>query len=286
MSWDSRLQTVSVHLQCTDYHTLYKTIFEGDNFMYGYIYITTNTVNGKKYIGRRKSEVFLGNAYLGSGVHLKKAVKKYGESNFQVEMIDSANTLDELVQLEMFYIKKYNAVQDESFYNHSPGGYEEGWVRGNQNIACTEYARKRNSEYHRGRKRPQSFVQRHIELHTGVPSGMAGKHHSEETKARLRESTRQWNLSRSSEDYQRVSESAKGNKMMHKDGICKRVHPQDFDTYLSNGWVFGGLARNNSPSKTGRKLITRDGHRKYVVPEDVATYQADGWIVGNPQQVK
>lgn len=43
--------------------------------MCGYIYLTTNLVNGKKYIGRRTSKVFLGNAYLGSGNHLKSAIK-------------------------------------------------------------------------------------------------------------------------------------------------------------------------------------------------------------------
>ena len=38
--------------------------------MYGYIYKTTNLVNGKIYIGQKKSDVFLGDKYLGSGKKL------------------------------------------------------------------------------------------------------------------------------------------------------------------------------------------------------------------------
>ena len=45
--------------------------------MYGYIYLTTNHINGKKYIGQKKSNVFLGEKYLGSGKILKQALKKW-----------------------------------------------------------------------------------------------------------------------------------------------------------------------------------------------------------------
>lgn len=38
--------------------------------MYGYIYKTTNLINGKIYIGQKKSEKFLGINYLGSGKRL------------------------------------------------------------------------------------------------------------------------------------------------------------------------------------------------------------------------
>ncbi len=37
--------------------------------MFGYVYETTNLVDGKKYIGRCKSEIFLGEKYLGSGTN-------------------------------------------------------------------------------------------------------------------------------------------------------------------------------------------------------------------------
>ena len=43
------------------------------------IYKTTNKANGKYYIGQHQTED-LEDGYLGSGKHLKAAIKKYGKS--------------------------------------------------------------------------------------------------------------------------------------------------------------------------------------------------------------
>lgn len=55
--------------------------------MYGYIYITTNIINNKKYIGKHKAKVH-SKSYLGSGVILNEAIKKYGRSNFTNKVIE------------------------------------------------------------------------------------------------------------------------------------------------------------------------------------------------------
>lgn len=41
-----------------------------------YIYLTTNLVNGKQYIGQHKGE--LNDSYFGSGTNITKALIKYG----------------------------------------------------------------------------------------------------------------------------------------------------------------------------------------------------------------
>ncbi len=61
--------------------------------MYGYIYLTTNSVNGKIYIGQKKSKKFLGDSYLGSGKRLRSAILSYGREVFYVKMIDTAETV-------------------------------------------------------------------------------------------------------------------------------------------------------------------------------------------------
>lgn len=94
---------------------------------YGYIYKTTNLINGKIYIGQHKATKF--NAkYKGSGVILKDAFKKYGKENFIVEMIDdSASDADELNKLEIYYIQKYNTRDLEIGYNlHCGGNVQSG----------------------------------------------------------------------------------------------------------------------------------------------------------------
>lgn len=45
--------------------------------MYGYIYLTTNLINNKKYIGQHKATKF-SESYKGSGSFITKAFKKYG----------------------------------------------------------------------------------------------------------------------------------------------------------------------------------------------------------------
>lgn len=51
---------------------------------YGYIYKTTNLINGKIYIGQYKSNLF-DSQYKGSGVILRKAFAKYGKENSNVK---------------------------------------------------------------------------------------------------------------------------------------------------------------------------------------------------------
>ena len=70
--------------------------------MYGYIYKTTNLINGKIYVGQKKSIKFLGNKYLGSGKLLKKAVLKYGLDAFTVELLEVCDTKEQLNRQERY----------------------------------------------------------------------------------------------------------------------------------------------------------------------------------------
>ena len=63
--------------------------------MYGYIYLTTNLINGKRYIGRHKKP-FFDPYYKGSGVSLTEAFKKYGINNFTTEIIEECESEEEL----------------------------------------------------------------------------------------------------------------------------------------------------------------------------------------------
>lgn len=94
---------------------------------YGYIYKTTNLINGKIYIGQHKANKF-NPKYKGSGKVLKEAIAKYGKENFGVEMIDdSANNAEELNKLEIYYIQKYDARNIDIGYNlHCGGNVQSG----------------------------------------------------------------------------------------------------------------------------------------------------------------
>lgn len=90
---------------------------------YGFIYLTTNKINGKRYIGKKnydKKELWKN--YLGSGIALKNAIKKYGKENFSKEIIEECKTRDLLNEREKYWIEKYNATNDDLFYNIALGG--------------------------------------------------------------------------------------------------------------------------------------------------------------------
>lgn len=109
--------------------------------MYGYIYITTNKITGKRYIGKRKGE--FSTKYIGSGKYLWNAIKKYGKENFYVEPIQFCESLDMLNKREKYWIKHYNAQQNPNFYNIAPGGdggriYEKHPLLGKQHSIKTK----------------------------------------------------------------------------------------------------------------------------------------------------
>jgi len=88
---------------------------------YGYVYITTNLINGKKYIGMDKWDEF-SDSYLGSGIHLNRAIEKYGKENFKKEILCECETEEELIEKEIYYIDLYDAVKSKEFYNLKKGG--------------------------------------------------------------------------------------------------------------------------------------------------------------------
>jgi hypothetical protein len=70
--------------------------------MYGYIYKTTNLVNGLIYVGQHKATKFEPNRYMGSGNNIKAAIKEFGKENFKCELLDTAETLEELNSKEEY----------------------------------------------------------------------------------------------------------------------------------------------------------------------------------------
>ncbi len=85
----------------------------------GVIYITTNKINNRKYIGVDTQNL---KYYLGSGVAIKLAIKKYGTENFTKEILESSDDKKYLFEREKYWIDFYNANNSKDFYNIAPGG--------------------------------------------------------------------------------------------------------------------------------------------------------------------
>lgn len=84
-----------------------------------FIYKTTSLMNGKYYIGQHKGHE--DDDYLGSGLALRGAIKKYGEKNFKREILAYANDPVELDLLEAKFVGD-KEVNDAKCFNLIPGG--------------------------------------------------------------------------------------------------------------------------------------------------------------------
>jgi len=83
------------------------------------IYKTTNVINKKIYIGQDSND---NPKYLGSGLLLHKAIKKYGKDNFKKEVLEVCSDRKCLNKQEIYWIKFYKATDKEIGYNISEGG--------------------------------------------------------------------------------------------------------------------------------------------------------------------
>lgn len=78
------------------------------------VYLTTNLINGKKYIGADSKN---DPKYLGSGDFIKKAIKKYGRENFKKEILEICSSWEELMRCEEKWCLKFNVKENPQFYN-------------------------------------------------------------------------------------------------------------------------------------------------------------------------
>jgi group I intron endonuclease len=88
--------------------------------MYYTIYKTTNLKNNKFYIGKHQTKN-LNDDYLGSGIKLKEAIKKYGKNSFSKEILFIFFTEEEMNNKEKELINE-DLVKNPNTYNIGIGG--------------------------------------------------------------------------------------------------------------------------------------------------------------------
>lgn len=180
-----------------------------------YIYMTTNKINNHKYIGKHYG--LLRDDYLGSGVAITNAINKYGKENFEKEILYISQDEQENALKEREFIAAYNAVERDDFYNIAPGGegfsvrdmspekYEE-WKR-----KTTKAARERDTSY---MKTPE-YREKMAQAVSGEKNGMYGKHHTEESKRKMSESSKGKNLGEKNGMYGKSKDNAINGKKIN-----------------------------------------------------------------------
>lgn len=169
------------------------------------IYCITNLVNGKIYIGqtiyKNPNKRWTKHKYdtgVGSLCAIHMAMRKHGIDSFNFEVIDeSASDLDELNDLESFYVSFYDTFKSRG-YNMTSGG-ESTEVsdetrnkisKGNTGKIKTLETREKIRQANIGKKLSEETKKKISDAVSGEKNGFYGRKHSDETKEKLSEASR------------------------------------------------------------------------------------------------
>lgn len=130
------------------------------NKVYNFIYLTTNKVNGKKYLGKHSTNK-LNDKYLGCGVYewskstkgnkgFKGAVNKYGIENFKMQILMYFDNSDLAYRAEKLLGYLWKVKDNSCFYNISDcgkgGGHSTGHKLSEESINKMKITKKKNRE--------------------------------------------------------------------------------------------------------------------------------------------
>jgi group I intron endonuclease len=136
------------------------------------IYLITNNATGKKYVGMTtRGYILRFEEHLRQArsdrykIGLHGAIKKYGPNSFSVDLIDTASSMLELEEKEIFFIEKFNTITPNG-YNLKSGGFEgyysdvvlQVMSKKATGRVVSEETRKKISKLHKGRPRTKRQI--------------------------------------------------------------------------------------------------------------------------------
>lgn len=241
--------------------------------MYGYIYKTTNLVNGKIYVGKKRGEFT--SKYFGSGRYLNNALNKYGKDNFSVELLEYCDSLEQQNNQEKYWIAYFKDLGCD-MYNISRGGDGGDTYYGlsdeDRNMRCEKTSkvtvfrhlpvesrkkawetRRKNgtdkfstaqlekmSKSHLGKKQSKETVMKKSMIRLGT-------HLSEETKRKISESNKgkkrsiETRMKMSKINKQRVGELNGFYGKHHSDSTKKLIGSYNKSRFADRLWINNGI---------------------------------------------
>lgn len=178
--------------------------------MYGYIYMTTNLINGKIYIGKRVKPKF-DYRYKDSGDILRKAFNKHGKENFSCLMLCPCFSEEELETEERFLIDYFDSyVENGRGYNVAEGG-SGGNTRKGMTDEQLDLWRQHLSEANKDKVSHYQSPESRAKISEALKGNQhrLGKRHSSETKKKISEAGKGREFS--TDTRERLSESKKGS---------------------------------------------------------------------------
>lgn len=195
------------------------------------IYLITNLINNKIYIGKSKKK---NPKYFGSGINIKKAIQKYGKENFKKDIIVTCNDKLLLDALEIFWIAVYNSTDISIGYNISNGG--TGGDHNSGRKWAEEQKRKAHETYLKNPKCKANFK---------------GHKHSDESKRKTSESLKKSPLNE--ERKRKISESLKNG---YKNGSIKKQTGRKVSEETRQKLIIASRRKRKPLSEQHKKLLS------------------------------
>ena len=168
------------------------------------IYVFTNKINGKKYVGQsvNPTERYKQHLRNKNNKHIifYNAINKYGIDNFDFEIIETNIPIDKIDDREKFWIKELNSMKPNG-YNMTEGG------EGTQGYVHTEESKQRMSMLKKGKYVGKNNPNYGATWMCGENNPNYGKHLSDETKEKI--SIANKGKCRSEEVKKQISETSK-----------------------------------------------------------------------------
>lgn len=218
---------------------------------YGYIYGLRCKENGKWYIGQTTQEPYL---YIKTEYQYRKittrhkianAIKKYGFSNFDICLLDSAFNKEDLDALEGSYMAEYDSIKNG--YN-----IREAGSRGKPSKESIEKQRNSLKEHWKTNKHP-----------------WIGKHHSEESKRKISESNK--GRVKSEETLMKMSIAMTGRivsdeqKIKQSNAMTGREYTEEHcENIRKSVQLRGGNKGSSNPNAKVVTVVNRNTGEKHI----------------------
>lgn len=204
------------------------------------IYVHINKINGKMYIGQTKNKVENrwrknGEGYkprAGSVSYFWNSIQKYGWDNFEHIILFDNLSLDLANIIEEELIKKYNTTDRNCGYNVKYGG-DNHLMPEDMRINLSKITKERMNNY--SDEELKMIGKKISKALSGENNGFYGKHHTEETKKKMRdnhanlkgENHPMFNYHHSDSTKKKWSEQRKGKNLYSNNPNAKAVIQYD-----------------------------------------------------------
>lgn len=257
---------------------------------FGYIYKCTHPYTGKIYIGKRESDK-VDLTYYGSGKKWVESISNVDTSLIDREILAWGSSRKELNELEVHYIREYDATNPDVGYNIHRGGQggnslndfqlwsqlHKGVRNGRYGMPVSEETRKKIGDSNRGKVRTEEAKLR-------ISLALKGIKRSEEQKRKISEAQKGSSHNISEDGLRKLREANARNIgcIVYNNGKkdirvrCGQTVPEGF----VKGSVRKGVKTERNNVK-GRKWYHND-HQEVYIKED----PPPGFIPGRCNKVK